>query len=101
MTETAIENKDAIIRDLFITPDSYREQIFLNLDELVSDFLYYDRREDEDLPLGKIEEMVAAPWVTIGEMAAFFEARLRERIPGGIIEGVVVEQGNPDIPPAE
>ena len=26
--------------------------------DLVSDFLYYDRKEDEDLPVGKIEDMI-------------------------------------------
>ncbi len=82
--------------------DLWREQIFAAIDDLVSELLYWDRKEDEDLPLGKIEELTGSPrWLTIGEMAAHFEQRLRERIPGGVIEGVVVEQGNPVIPPAE
>ncbi len=87
----------------FISPeiDHWREQIFNAIDDLVSDLLFYDRKEDENLPLGKIEELADTPmWLTIGEMAAQFEKRLRERIPGGIIEGIVVEQGNHTIHPA-
>lgn len=83
-----------------LTVDEQRARVFNCVDDLVSGFLYYDRKEDEDLPLGKIEELVSQTWLTIGEVAAYFENRLRERIPGGVIEGVIVEQGNPDIPPA-
>lgn len=95
VTTTKTEN-------IYISPeiDRYREQIFRCLDDLVSNLLYYDRKQDEALPMGKIEELVGQYRLGIGEMATFIENRLRERIPQAIevVDGVVVEEGNPDIP---
>lgn len=95
VTTTKTEN-------IYISPeiDRYREQIFRCLDDLVSNLLYYDRKQDEALPMGKIEELVGQYRLGIGEMTTFIENRLRERIPQAIevVDGVVVEEGNPDIP---
>ena len=90
-----VATKEAIYGDVFTYPDTVRSAIFGALDMFVSDFLYYDRRQDEDLPLGKVEEAVGKTWITIGEMTAYLEARLRDRLPLGIdeppvLEGVVV-----------
>lgn len=44
--------------------------------DLVTDFLYYDRKEDEDLPLGSIEEMILSRETTIDEIVETFRADL-------------------------
>jgi hypothetical protein len=53
-----------------------REVIFGTIEDLVTDFLYYDRKEDEELPVGAIEEAVAAGEITAEEMTAKFAAVL-------------------------
>lgn len=42
----------------------------------VSKFLYYDRKEDDDLPVGEIEQMVECGEITIDEMVETFRAAL-------------------------
>jgi len=44
--------------------------------DLSSSLLYYDRKEDEELGKGEIEEAVASGEVTIDEMADCFKANL-------------------------
>jgi hypothetical protein len=48
-----------------------------NIDSLVADFLYYDRKEDEDLPRGVIETSIASGVVTIEEIVERFDLKLR------------------------
>jgi len=48
--------------------------------DLVSDFLYYDRKEDEELQLHMIENAVAECVITIDEMIELFSSELRENI---------------------
>ena len=40
--------------------------------DLVSDLLYYDRKEDEDLPVGAIEEMIESGYVSEAEIVSYF-----------------------------
>lgn len=47
------------------------------VDDLVYNFLYYDRKEDEDLPLGAIEEAVGVD-LTIDDIIQHFEKKLHE-----------------------
>lgn len=47
---------------------SRREIILDHLQDMVGDLLYYDRKEDETLPVGAIEEAVKAGEITIDEM---------------------------------
>ena len=51
------------------------------VDDLVGDFLYYDRKEDDDLPMGAIEGAIGDGEITIREIAAAFEATLRKGLP--------------------
>jgi hypothetical protein len=44
----------------------------------VSNLLYYDRKEDEDLPLGAIDEAVRLGEVTIDEIVDLFRTKLCE-----------------------
>lgn len=52
--------------------------IFDTIDDLVSDFLFYDRKDDEELPRGTIEDAVEDGSITIEAMVAKFEESLRE-----------------------
>ncbi len=45
-------------------------------DDLVSGFLFYDRKEDEELPRGKIEEAVKSGEITVDEIVEQFRASL-------------------------
>ena len=53
------------------------KQIIENtVDDLVADFLYYDRSEDEDLPRGAIEKAIASGIVTVDSVVARFRYTL-------------------------
>ncbi len=60
--------------------ESRREVILATVDDLVSEFLYYGRKEDQTLPRGAIEEAVAAGEISVDEIAAAFSAGLRETL---------------------
>lgn len=53
-----------------------REKILGHVGDLVSDFLYYDRKECEDLPLGAIERAVKDGVITKEEIVAKFAEEL-------------------------
>lgn len=53
------------------------KQIILNvIDDLVSDFLYYDRKEDEDLPRGAIEKAIEDQVISAEEIVSKFKEAL-------------------------
>ena len=55
-----------------------KESILLTVDDLVSDFLYYDRKEDEELPRGEIEKAINNGDITIDEIVNYFKLKLTE-----------------------
>lgn len=56
-----------------------RRQVILDtVQNLVSDFLHYDRNEDEDLPRDAIQEAIAAGEVSEAEIVATFAEWLRK-----------------------
>ncbi len=57
-----------------------RDRIYATVDDLVSNFLYYDRKEDEDLPRGAIEEAVKNGEISVDDIVGRFRARLRETL---------------------
>lgn len=57
---------------------SRRDTILGTVDDLVSDFLYYDRKEDEELPRGAIDDAVKAGEVTVDEIVEHFRKSLVE-----------------------
>ena len=57
-----------------------RDIILKTLDDLVGDFLYYGRKEDEDLPRGAIEKAIENKEISIDEIAAFFKFELIKRL---------------------
>lgn len=54
-----------------------KEAILLTVGDLVSDLLYYGRKEDEDLPLGAIEVAIETGEITIEEIVAKFREDLK------------------------
>jgi len=53
------------------------KQLILDaITDLVSDFLYYDRKQDEDLPRGEIEKAIKSGTITVDEIVAQFKADL-------------------------
>ena len=57
-----------------------RERIKGTIEDVISDFLYYDRKEDEDLPRGAIDEAIAEGEVTTDEIITWFACELRKRL---------------------
>lgn len=47
-----------------------------HLSDSISDLLYYDRKEDDDLPKGGIEEAIKAGEITVDEMIKIWSAEL-------------------------
>ena len=56
------------------------EHIFNSVEDLVSNFLYYDRKEDEDLPVGKIEEMIKDKNISADELVERFRQALMKNL---------------------
>ena len=60
-----------------------RSQRILNIvDDLVSNFLYYDRKEDEDLPRGGIEDAVRAGEISVYQIIDAFTDALHKALDG-------------------
>ena len=53
-----------------------KEAIFHTIIDLVGDFLYYDRKKDEELPLGAIQEAINNKDVTAEQIADLFRETL-------------------------
>lgn len=57
--------------------DDIRLEIEKTVEDLVSNFLFYDRKEDENLPRGAIEQAVKDGVVTWDEIVKWFEQSLK------------------------
>jgi hypothetical protein len=55
-----------------------RERILATVEDMVSNFLYYDRKEDEYLRMGEIEAAIKAGEITAEEIAERFRKGLGE-----------------------
>jgi hypothetical protein len=53
-----------------------KQEIINAVDGLVSSFLYYDRKEDEELQVGQIEDSITAGKVTTEEIVDRFKEEL-------------------------
>lgn len=62
------------------TKEERRELVKNTLDDCASNFLYYNRKEDEELPRGAIEEMVSKGEVTIAEIIEWFAEPVRRHL---------------------
>ena len=54
-----------------------RQHILDHIPDVIGEFLYYDRKEDDDLPVGAIEEAIKAGEITVDEIAVAFTESLR------------------------
>jgi hypothetical protein len=53
-----------------------KQTILDTISDLCSDFLYYDRKEDEDLSMEQLNEAVKSGEITVDEMVAEFRKNL-------------------------
>lgn len=53
-----------------------KEMILGYVDALISDFVYYDRKEDEDLNMDQLNEAIKSGIVSIDEMTERFKKGL-------------------------
>jgi hypothetical protein len=56
------------------------EKIENTIIDMVSNFLYYDRKEDEELPVGTIEEAVRSGTLSVDEIVAKFRSEVERAI---------------------
>lgn len=54
--------------------------IFNTVSDLVSNFLYYDRKGDEDLPQGAIERLIKDGVISINEIVDKFREEIEKNI---------------------
>lgn len=57
--------------------------ILITLEDTVGRFLCYDRKEDQDLPRGAIEQAVKDGEITIDDMVALFRKELEAAVKRG------------------
>ena len=62
-----------------LSNEKIKQIILDNIDGLVVDFTYYDRKDDEDLPIQRLNEAVKNGIITVDEMAEEFK-RLLENV---------------------
>ena len=55
-----------------------KQQILNTISDLCSDFLYYDRKEDEDLSMEQLNQAVNSCEITIDEMVNEFRKHLED-----------------------
>tara|TARA_Y100000385_G_C13033764_1_gene612011 strand:- start:3 stop:185 length:183 start_codon:yes stop_codon:yes gene_type:complete len=53
-----------------------KKKVLITVDDLVSSFLYCDRKEDEDLENGAIESAIENGDITVDEIVAKFKASI-------------------------
>jgi hypothetical protein len=59
---------------------SIKTTILLTVIDLVSNFIYYDRKDDEDLPRGVIEEAIKSGAITQAEICEVFQKALEDAL---------------------
>jgi hypothetical protein len=74
--EADVDPKGVVISDVEIPEDPIRKTIFATIEDLCSDFLFYDRKEDEDLSAFELKEAVKNGIITIDEMVREFRKHL-------------------------
>lgn len=57
-----------------------KQKIHGAVEDLVASLLYYDRKEDEDLVLGEIEDAITAGEVTVDELTNVFYRTLKANV---------------------
>lgn len=57
-----------------------KETVFAVIDDLVANLLIREREDDEDLPAGEIEKMIAAETISVDDMVEKFRESLEEHL---------------------
>ena len=57
-----------------------RQSIISASEDLMGDFLYYDRKGDEDLRVGQIEEAIRQGEISIDEIVSIFKSNLEKAV---------------------
>jgi len=57
-----------------------RKIIIDTIADMVADLLFYDRKEDEELPIGAIEEAIENGVISINKIVEVFREKLEEGI---------------------
>lgn len=60
--------------------DKIRELILGNIENFISDFLYYDRKDDEELQRGMIEKAIEDGIISVDEIVEKFSFELRKNV---------------------
>jgi hypothetical protein len=53
-----------------------KEVVFNTIRDMVTDFLYHNRKKDEDLPVGAVEAMLDDKIITIDEIVGCFALKM-------------------------
>jgi hypothetical protein len=61
--------------------ENKRQTILNTVQDLVSDFVYYDRKEDEDLSTDQMNEAIETGVITVDEIVAEFRKHLEKTYP--------------------
>lgn len=59
---------------------STKEKIVGHVDDIVSDLLYYDRKEDQEFPPGSIEQFIIDGVITVDEIVAVFREIIEQSV---------------------
>lgn len=62
------------------TASELKKKVLAIVSDLVGSFLYYDRKEDEEMPRGFIDKMVKSGGITIDEMVTEFRKHLENSL---------------------
>lgn len=58
-----------------------RYTIFDIVDDLVTDFLYYDRKDDDEIGVEELDSAIKSGIITVEEIIAHFAKKLRHTYP--------------------
>lgn len=61
-------------------PDELKDHILGYIPDMISDFLYYDRKEDEELPLNMIENAIKSGALSTKDIVDRFQKELERGI---------------------
>lgn len=68
------------VEPALLTREQYRELVFAEISDLVMDFVVYDRKEDDELPDGTIEDLILDGVITPNELAEHFRAGIMDYV---------------------
>lgn len=74
----------SFITEVNPSTDMIRNKIFNAIEDLVSDFTYYDRKDDEELSSDKLNQAIQSEVISVDEIALHFSLNLRKQY--GLLE---------------